>query len=50
MRDDLGVLVDELQESVDKLEVAKQRRVERLAQMAEKKAAKANLVGSSTPR
>ena len=50
MRDDLGVLVDELQESVDKFEVAKQRRVERLAQMAEKKAAKANLVGSSTPR
>jgi acyl-[acyl-carrier-protein] desaturase len=49
MRDDLAVLVEELQESVDKFEVAKQRRIERLAQMAEKKAAKARLVGSSAP-
>ena len=47
MRDDLGALVEELQEAVDKFEVAKQRREARLAQMAEKKAAKAQLVGSS---
>ncbi len=47
MRDDLGVLVTELQEAVDKFEIAKQRREERLAQMAEKKAAKNSLVGSS---
>lgn len=47
MRDDLGALVEELQEAVDKFEIAKQRREERLAQMAEKKAAKAQLVGSS---
>jgi len=46
MRDDLGVLVDELQEAVDKFEVAKERRLARLAQMADKKAAKL-LVGTS---
>jgi len=46
MRDDLGVLVEELQEAVDKFEVAKERRLARLAQMADKKAAKA-LVGTS---
>ncbi|MCH9669476.1 MAG: acyl-ACP desaturase [Actinomycetia bacterium] len=49
-RDDLGVLVDELQEAVDKFEVAKQRRLERQAKVAEKKAAKNLLVGSSAPR
>ena len=48
MRDDLGALVEELQEAVDKFEIAKQRREERLAQMAEKKAAKEQLVGSSS--
>lgn len=47
LRDDLGLLVEELQEAVDKFEVAKQRREERLRQMAEKKAAKNLLVGSS---
>ena len=47
MRDDLGVLVTELQDAVTKFEVAKHRREERLRQMAEKKAAKNLLVGSS---
>ena len=46
MRDDLGVLVEELQEACDKFEVAKQRRLEREAKVAEKKAAK-NLVSST---
>jgi acyl-[acyl-carrier-protein] desaturase len=39
-RDELGKLVEELEEACVKFEVAKQRRLERLAQMAEKKAAK----------
>ena len=47
LRDDLGLLVDELQDAVDKFEIAKQRREERLRQMAEKKAAKNLLVSSS---
>jgi len=50
MRDDLGVLVEELQETVDKFEVAMQRRLERQAQVAEKKAAKNLLVGTSAGR
>ena len=35
MRDDLGVLVEELEETCDKFEVAKQKRLEREAKMAE---------------
>jgi len=38
MRDDLGVLVEELRETCDKFEVAKQRRLERERKMADKKA------------
>ncbi|TFV57180.1 acyl-ACP desaturase [Mycobacterium sp. PS03-16] len=40
MRDDLGVLVEELQEACEKFEVAKERRLERERKMAEKKASK----------
>jgi acyl-[acyl-carrier-protein] desaturase len=40
MRDDLGVLVGELEETCEKFETAKQRRLEREAKMAEKRAAK----------
>lgn len=47
MRDDLGELVNELEDACDKFEVAKHRRMERERQMAEKKAAKNLLVGSS---
>src|ERR1700752_1335922 len=46
MRDVLGKLVEELEETCDKFDVAKQRRLERQAKVAEKKAAK-NLVSSS---
>src|ERR1700754_2706055 len=46
MRDDLGVLVKELEETCQKFEVAKHKRLEREAKVAEKKAAK-NLVSSS---
>ena len=47
MRDDLGLLIEELEETCDKFEVAKQRRLERERQVAEKKAAKNLLVSSS---
>jgi acyl-[acyl-carrier-protein] desaturase len=40
MRDDLGVLVQELEETCEKFETAKQRRLEREAKMAEKRNAK----------
>ncbi|WP_166674611.1 acyl-ACP desaturase, partial [Mycolicibacterium litorale] len=40
MRDDLGVLVEELKEACEKFENAKQKRLEREAKMAEKKASK----------
>jgi len=40
MRDDLGVLVEELEETCDKFEVAKQRRLERERKVAEKRAGK----------
>src|ERR1700752_1104085 len=46
MRDVLGKLVEELEETCDKFDVAKQRRLERQAKVAEKRAAK-NLVSSS---
>ena len=39
-RDELATLVEELEEACVKFEIAKQRRLERLAQMADKKAAK----------
>jgi acyl-[acyl-carrier protein] desaturase len=39
-RDELAKLVKELEDACEKFEIAKQRRLERLAQMAEKKAAK----------
>jgi acyl-[acyl-carrier-protein] desaturase len=45
-RDELGKLVEELEDACEKFEVAKRRRLERLASMAEKRAAK-NLVASS---
>ena len=46
MRDDLGLLIEELKEVCDKFEVAKHRRLERQAQVAEKKAAKRVLTSS----
>ena len=48
MRDDLGVLIEELEQTCEKFEIAKQRRLEREQQMAEKKAKKNLLVGSSS--
>ncbi|MDF2826830.1 MAG: acyl-ACP desaturase [Mycobacterium sp.] len=48
MRDDLGVLIDELKDACEKFETAKQRRLERERQVAEKKARKNLLVGSSS--
>jgi acyl-[acyl-carrier-protein] desaturase len=47
MRDELGKLVEELEETCERFEVAKQRRLERQAKVAEKKAAKNLLVSSS---
>jgi len=47
MRDDLAALVEELTETCDKFEEAKQRRLERERKVAEKKAAKNLLVSSS---
>jgi acyl-[acyl-carrier-protein] desaturase len=46
MRDDLGLLVEELEEICDKFEVAKQRRLEREARRAEKLTARKALVSS----
>jgi len=47
MRDDLGKLVEELEETCQKFEVAKERRLERERKMAEKKEMKNLLVSSS---
>jgi acyl-[acyl-carrier-protein] desaturase len=47
MRDDLGKLVDELEDTCVKFEVAKERRLERERKVAEKKAMKNLLVTSS---
>jgi acyl-[acyl-carrier-protein] desaturase len=47
MRDDLGVLVEELQETCDKFEEAKQRRLEREVRKAEKLTAKKVLASSA---
>ncbi len=46
-RDDIGVLIEELEEACDKFEVAKQKRLERQARMAEK-AEKKVLASSSS--
>jgi len=48
MRDDLGKLVEELEETCQKFEVAKERRLERERKMAEKKEMKNLLVSSSS--
>ena len=47
MRDDLGVLIEELQDACEKFETAKERRLERERKVAEKKAMKNLLVTSS---
>lgn len=47
MRDDLGLLVEELEAACDKFEESKQRRLEREARMAEKAAAKKKVLASS---
>ncbi|CAN5394026.1 acyl-ACP desaturase [soil metagenome] len=47
LRDDLGKLVEELEDTCQKFEVAKQRRLERERQVAEKKAMKNLLVSTS---
>ncbi|PXX06840.1 acyl-ACP desaturase [Mycolicibacterium moriokaense] len=47
MRDDLGKLIEELEDTCEKFEIAKVRRQEREAKVAEKKAAKNLLVTSS---
>jgi acyl-[acyl-carrier-protein] desaturase len=46
MRDDLGLLVEELEETCVKFEIAKQRRLEREARIAEKLSAKKVLASS----
>ena len=46
MRDDLGVLIEELEETCDKFEVAKQKRLEREAKKAERLSAKKVLASS----
>jgi acyl-[acyl-carrier-protein] desaturase len=48
MRDDLAVLVEELEEASEKFEVSKQKRLEREARNAEKLTAKKVLASSST--
>ncbi|MBU9763257.1 acyl-ACP desaturase [Mycobacterium sp. TNTM28] len=48
LRDDLGRIVEELEDACDKFEVAKERRLERERKMAEKKAMKNLLVSSSS--
>ncbi|WP_197378668.1 acyl-ACP desaturase [Mycolicibacterium mengxianglii] len=47
LRDDLGLLIEELEDSCQKFEVAKQRRLERERKVAEKKAMKNLLVTTS---
>lgn len=48
MRDDLGLLVEELEEACDKFEVSKQRYLEREARKAEKLTAKRALASAGT--
>ena len=47
LRDDLGLLIQELEDTCEKFEVAKRRRLERERQVAEKKAMKNLLVSTS---
>jgi acyl-[acyl-carrier-protein] desaturase len=47
MRDDLGLLVEELEETCVKFEVAKQRRLEREVRKTERRAARAAAVPAS---
>ncbi|CAJ1579722.1 acyl-ACP desaturase [[Mycobacterium] wendilense] len=47
LRDELGLLVQELEDTCEKFEVAKQRRLERERKVAEKKAAKQKTLASS---
>lgn len=47
MRDDLGKLVEELEEACEKFEVSKQRMLEREERRAQRKAAKSELAASS---
>ncbi|MGA5545513.1 acyl-ACP desaturase [Mycobacterium sp. NPDC051198] len=49
LRDDIGRIVEELEDACDKFEVAKERRLERERKVAEKKAMKNLLVSSSSP-
>jgi acyl-[acyl-carrier-protein] desaturase len=48
MRDDLGKLIEELEDTCEKFDIAKQRRLEREKKVAEKKAMKNLLVASSS--
>ena len=48
MRDDLADLLKELEETCDRFEDAKARKLERDARLAEKRAAKAQLAGATT--
>ena len=48
LRDDLGLLIEDLEDTCEKFEVAKQRRLERERQVAEKKAMKNLLVSTSS--
>ena len=48
MRDDLGLLIEELEDACEKFEVAKERRLERERKVAEKKAMKNLLVTTSS--
>ena len=48
LRDELGVLISELEETCVKFEEAKARKLDRDAKLAEKRAAKAQLAGANT--
>jgi acyl-[acyl-carrier-protein] desaturase len=48
LRDELGKLIAELEETCVKFEEAKERKLERDAKLAEKRAAKAALAGATT--
>jgi acyl-[acyl-carrier-protein] desaturase len=48
MRDELAVLIEELEDTCVKFEEAKARKLDRDAKLAEKRAAKAQLAGANT--
>ena len=48
LRDELGKLIEELEETCVKFEEAKERKLDRDAKLAEKRAAKAALAGAAT--